>query len=246
MKSVQKKILSYCCLIFSFIQSETQKIANGHPELWNRPYNEIAFITAHNATSISNPPTIINLVGDQDADVEQQLKDGIRAMKVPVHWDYDNYTAHYSDLLQAFVDDVQQKITTRTQEVRKKIIAAQKEVESWQTKINALRKKMQQENAWWATLSTKQKTLNSAKYSTDIAALKTEEQAIILGKKAASQALSAANTAFEAFKQSDPIIAALTINLTTANTILSFFLEKKYLSVKNSLRMPWSNKKTSI
>ncbi len=57
-------------------------VCNGHSQLCERRYNEVAYAAAHNAQSYK-----LSAVNNQDQDITQQLKNGIRAMKIPVWYD---------------------------------------------------------------------------------------------------------------------------------------------------------------
>lgn len=124
---------------------------NGYPELCNRRFNEVAFIHTHNSTSNKTSP-----VQNQDRSIKEQLVDGVRSMKVPVHYDYNNLLEYYAELTQAYIDDINQKINAKAdniskqyEESQKKLTAAQDEVrklnseiDSTQIKINSIKEKI--------------------------------------------------------------------------------------------------------
>lgn len=54
---------------------------NGSPDLCNRSYGNITFVGAHDSYAVG----INNLAANQDYDVSQQLKDGVRLLQVQAH-----------------------------------------------------------------------------------------------------------------------------------------------------------------
>jgi hypothetical protein len=81
----------YSIIVILGLLSIDQKAQSTAPLLSNfldRRYNQITQIKAHNATSTRQKSLfwfIPNLVADQNNGIEQQLADGIRAFKIPVH-----------------------------------------------------------------------------------------------------------------------------------------------------------------
>lgn len=70
---------------------------NGFSELCSRRFNEVAWITSHDASS-----NVFSLVNDQERSIEQQLNDGVRGFKLPLHYDYKIFLGYYIDLLDWF------------------------------------------------------------------------------------------------------------------------------------------------
>lgn len=77
--------------IHSIAQGMTQlqeSPCNGKVEYCSRPYNELTFAMAHNAQSYKSNWIFTGLpsnIHNQSRSITQQLKDGIRAMKMPLH-----------------------------------------------------------------------------------------------------------------------------------------------------------------
>jgi hypothetical protein len=79
--------------LFFLVQHEVYALqnCNGFLQLCDRRYNEVTFPTTHNGLS-DKPPTItsgasIVSVQNQDKAFIEQLKAGIRATKLPLHWE---------------------------------------------------------------------------------------------------------------------------------------------------------------
>lgn len=76
-------------LIYSTIMlGSLESLAASDVSYLDRRYNKISHIKVHNATSTTQKTAwwfIPNLVADQNNSVDQQLADGMRAFKIPVH-----------------------------------------------------------------------------------------------------------------------------------------------------------------
>jgi hypothetical protein len=54
---------------------------NGHPELCSRSFGNVTFVGAHNSYAVG----VNNLATNQDYDIPQQLKDGVRMLQMQAH-----------------------------------------------------------------------------------------------------------------------------------------------------------------
>lgn len=132
------------------VYAEEPMKCNGFAELCDRKLNRVCFINAHDATANKT-----SLVNDQDRSIEQQLNDGVRMFKVPLHYDYTNFLGYYVDLLRWFIDIyVPAKITARDQILKKtqsvginKINAAEAEVNKLDDSARSIEQKMGKETA---------------------------------------------------------------------------------------------------
>jgi hypothetical protein len=109
-----KKVIMYGLLSMSFVGNSSEPLVqrdnaekeaavsslacNGYSGLCDRRYNEVTQLVSHNATS--NKPS---LVQDQDRSIREQLEDGIRVFKIPLHWDFENVLGYYEILLQEYL-----------------------------------------------------------------------------------------------------------------------------------------------
>lgn len=86
---VNLKIVIISILLFNVLQIQSSDLCNGQPNLCNRPYNKIAQINVHNATSTLKPGFFFNVinnpVADQQWNLQEQLNNGLRMFKIPVH-----------------------------------------------------------------------------------------------------------------------------------------------------------------
>lgn len=79
-------LLLFIMTVTTPVSIQSQQICNGYAELCDRRYNAVAYAGTHNAATYS--PSLVN---NQDRTITQQLADGIRSMKIPVHFDtYNN------------------------------------------------------------------------------------------------------------------------------------------------------------
>lgn len=102
----------FSLLFISFIysnQSLARNIAtqcNGSSDLCERRYNEITYATTHNAQSDQKNPILSIFPGsnisNQERSIWDQLKDGIHAMKIPVHLHRHDDSATNSTQEEAF------------------------------------------------------------------------------------------------------------------------------------------------
>lgn len=115
---------------------------NGHIELCDKKYNEVAFLYVHNATSNANTPTSQN----QDRSISAQLKDGVRAMKVPIHLDYQTMSGYYLALLKSYQENLNNKIDNKVKEVSKDYESAQNKLSDAQNKVNSIQKDIDSTN----------------------------------------------------------------------------------------------------
>jgi hypothetical protein len=60
-------------------------VCNGHAELCSKTYGEVSYVGAHNSYAVDTA----SLSANQEYDVLQQLKDGIRLLQLQVHLDTD-------------------------------------------------------------------------------------------------------------------------------------------------------------
>lgn len=65
------------------VKSESKRatVCNGYSELCSRTYGNVTYIGAHNSYAVGSN----NLAANQDYDVTQQLKDGIRLLQIQAH-----------------------------------------------------------------------------------------------------------------------------------------------------------------
>lgn len=103
-----QKVLFVCCL-FTLITIDAV-----HPALLNKRLNEVSFIQSHNASSNKK-----SQAQNQDRTISQQLADGIRSIKIPIHYDYANAMGFYYDILMIARDDIEKKLR-KTHNVFKK------------------------------------------------------------------------------------------------------------------------------
>jgi hypothetical protein len=88
-----------------FFYADASLVCNGRAQLASRRYNEVTYMLSHNATSHVFSPS-----QNQDRTITQQLNDGIRAMKVPVHYDYPNPLGYYQTILSAYLQSLTMQI----------------------------------------------------------------------------------------------------------------------------------------
>jgi len=68
-------------LVSALIATPRATTCNGHAELCQRGFGNVTFVGAHNSYAVG----VNNLATNQDYDVTQQLKDGIRMLQMQVH-----------------------------------------------------------------------------------------------------------------------------------------------------------------
>jgi hypothetical protein len=80
-------------VFFVSIEANTQTDllqCNGNENLCGRPYNRASYLTAHNSQSYRRSWLLFLVPGsnihNQTRDIQSQLNDGVRAMKMPVHY----------------------------------------------------------------------------------------------------------------------------------------------------------------
>ncbi len=74
------KLLSIIIILPAFGQEK----CNGHSQLCNRRYDQVAYAFSHNGTSLS--PSLVN---NQDISLEKQMAMGVRGTKLPIHFQKD-------------------------------------------------------------------------------------------------------------------------------------------------------------
>lgn len=117
----------------TFKSNSEEFACNGYEELCNRRLNEVAFVHAHNATSNKSCP-----VQNQDRTIKEQLNDGIRSMKVPVHYDYENLLGYYVDALNFYISDLEQQIDSKTKDISKDYEETKNKLSNIQNNIKSL------------------------------------------------------------------------------------------------------------
>ena len=99
-----------------YLTEKGPELCNGYQQLCDRRYNEAPSIVAHNATSLIkevNIPKIssinFNIVADQEKVLAQQLHDGVRGFKFPIH-DFKNepYVCH--TIAEGQIKDIQESL----------------------------------------------------------------------------------------------------------------------------------------
>jgi hypothetical protein len=91
--------LSLLATAFGVIAGTVKRadVCNGHPELCSKTYGQVTFVGAHNSYAVD----ATSLSANQEYDVLQQLKDGIRLLQIQAHLDSDKqlHLCHESCLL---------------------------------------------------------------------------------------------------------------------------------------------------
>lgn len=102
---MRKFLLLYFILSCGKTTAPQPLICNGHAEFCDKPYNHIAQANSHNATSY-----LPSLVQNQDRSLAEQLTDGIRVLKIPIHYDYANRIGFYDFLMREYLKELNEKI----------------------------------------------------------------------------------------------------------------------------------------
>ena len=189
---------------------------NGYAEFCDRRYNEIAQINSHNATSYGSSP-----VQDQDRTIQQQLDDGIRVFKLPLHFDYKNKSDYYADLIQASIIVFDNKIKSRLESIASSkkdvfdaIASAQRDVDSLGGEINSAQNTINDLTRWYDKLDTfsfseSSKTTRALDYAVRVSAFAIEKKALELARVVAKGVLSGAESTAAAFIEQDPRLILL-------------------------------------
>lgn len=72
-----------------------EQLCNGKENLCNRLYNKVAQIVVHDATSTTEGWGNLGIVADQHKGIDAQLKDGLRAFKLPIHRGKENGNSNW-------------------------------------------------------------------------------------------------------------------------------------------------------
>ena len=64
------------------VASDETQACNGHPELCDRPYDEVVYAATHNSMS---SPDVVLIWPEHDGDIRSQLDQGIRALLIDTH-----------------------------------------------------------------------------------------------------------------------------------------------------------------
>lgn len=226
----QKNFLSYLIAVLTFfifsLNAQEPMKCNGYEELCDRRYNEIAQISSHNATSNTPSP-----VSDQDRSIAEQLQDGIRAMKIPLHYDYTNMLAYYADLfakyrdfVDAQIDDLVASIITGQAGDQQKLDEAIAKVNAAQLEIDATQRAIDEKKRWYDSLpdfsfSGDSKTLRAIDYAAQLGALETKKASLIAGKAMINQTLETVKSGLKLIDpNSDPRVIALRAQKALAET----------------------------
>jgi hypothetical protein len=201
---------------------------NGHEAFCDRRYNEIAQINSHNATSYAASP-----VQNQDRSIDQQLDDGIRVFKLPIHMDYQKHSDYYADLIESYlhilnnkIHDVVHNIINNKKKLAHTINEKRSDVDSLQHSINAAEHKIQDLNKWYNGLedfsfsNLSSKTTRSIDYAARVSAFIIEKKALEAAKIIAKKALDAAKSSMETFLENDPRLLGLKTQKFAAEKVL--------------------------
>lgn len=93
-----EKVMSFILCVSFAAPSIHGQACNGSKELCSKPYHTVIQIKTHNSTSTTQKKLFSvfpNPVANQHKDLSQQLQDGIRAFKIPLHMNGDKvWIAH--------------------------------------------------------------------------------------------------------------------------------------------------------
>jgi hypothetical protein len=194
------KALRVLGLAFPLIMSAQEVVeCNGHAEFCDRRYNEIVQINSHNATSYKFSP-----VQDQDRTIEEQLSDGIRVFKIPLHYGYINPLGYYTPFLKAYLEKLNKEIEdtiislkSSTDEKYKTLAEKRAEVETLQESIDKTEKEIEEKKSWYNKLpnfswSRDSKTLRALEYAAELGAFEAKKITLKSGKEIALKGLEIA------------------------------------------------------
>jgi len=179
-----------------------QMQCNGNEVLCDRRYNDVAQIMCHNATSYGFSP-----VQDQDIDVEAQLAHGIRAFKIPLHYDYANRLGYYDALIRSYLKELNDEMLTVEKEIGHKkstmfvsFEEKKREVKKLDNEIKDTQRDIDAKKSWYDSLpkfslTGNSKALRALDYASTIGALEIKKGFLIAAKETALKALEVAQKA---------------------------------------------------
>jgi hypothetical protein len=218
---------------------------NGFSELCNKKFNEVAFIQTHNSSSNKT-----SLVQNQDRSITQQLVDGVRAMKVPVHNNYGNLLGYYYQSLLRYKNILEKALDIMRQEARSATRALEKEAQVTSLDLAAqelvIDKSIEQEkkdyyNLPSFSLTEKSQFSESGPFAYELAKLQAEKAALVL-KAGGSEVSKDIATTFvvpvEAVSK-HPESILLTAELELVNAAL-WFIEKTAHDQQDLIVQPYA------
>lgn len=218
--------ISYTCILFciTLLQADT---CNRHASLCNKRFNEFCQINAHNGSSNTLSP-----VQDQDRTLTQQMQDGIRSTKLPIHLDYAYTLGYYHDMVIAYLailrekraalavthnDTIDQMIST--------IQSAQQEVVDLYQRIADLDRQIADKKNWYATLSLKDKAIQAVSYGATLSALESKKISTQATLKIANTTLEATKKGLQKIPTTNPHIVALDIEIGLIDSIRQHIID---------------------
>jgi hypothetical protein len=175
---------------------------NGDKILCDRRYNDIAQISSHNATSYGFSP-----VQDQDEDIKQQLAQGIRVFKIPLHYDYENRLGYYDALIRNYLKELNAEILSVEKEIGHKKTTLfisfedkKREIKKLDETIQETQRDIDAKKRWFDnlpkfSLTGNSKTLRSLDYASTIGAFEIKKGFLIAARETALKALEIAQQA---------------------------------------------------
>jgi hypothetical protein len=133
-------LLSVPFLVQLYAQSKDiqgGQVCHGHAHLCNRRYNEVAYVMTHNSTSYKP-----SLTQDQDRSVQQQLADGVRGFKIPIHYDYTNRFAYWVTFLTMARDRLLDQENKRIEALKSSQSSIQRGFEAKKASVETLRQQI--------------------------------------------------------------------------------------------------------
>jgi len=199
------------CLLVLFHVSIHGMECNRSAILCDRRYNEIAQINCHNATSYAP-----SLVQDQDRTVGQQLADGIRVFKIPLHYDYTDRLGYYYDIITLYLKELDKEIAVLQKDVdmrKEKVLLTleekQHEVQQFRRRIDETQHDIDAKKRWFNglprfALKGDSQFVRGIDYAATIAAWEIKKGVLIVSYESAMKVLEIAKATGEFFVEKDP------------------------------------------
>lgn len=216
----------YIAILFLGMTFLQINACNRYDSLCNKRFNEFCQINAHNGSSYKP-----SSVQDQDRTLTQQMQDGIRSTKLPIHLDYVYKLGYYHDIVEAYLEILQDKraqlIASHSSTIDQKIDAiqnAQDKVASLNQRITNLDRQIADKKNWYNNLSFADKAIQSVSYGASITALESEKLVVQGSLKAAVTALDIAKLGLQKIS-SNPSLTELNIEITLIDSIRKHIID---------------------
>jgi len=218
--------ISYVCVLFciTLLQANT---CNRYASLCNKRFNEVCSINSHNGSSYISSP-----VQDQDRSITQQLEDGIRSTKLPIHLDYVYKLGYYHDMVAAYLEILREKRAAlaathndKIDQMISTIESAQQEVAGLYQRIADLDRQIADKQNWYAALSIKDKTIQAVSYGASVSALESKKISTQAALKIANATLEATKTGLQKAPTTNPKLAALDIEINLIDSIRKHIID---------------------